>query len=71
MTLTYKMTYKANQLAKYPGQKSLRSKVIPRTHTRPNECSTWTTKVVGISVYYCNALYAARLRLLEFYLLNS
>jgi len=45
MTLTYKhdlYTDKANHRAEYLGQRSLRSKVIVRTHThtQPAKCTT-------------------------------
>jgi len=53
MTLTFENdldSVNMNQRAKYVGRRSFSLKVIVRkqTHTHGTDCSTWTTKVVGI-----------------------
>jgi len=49
MNLTFEFhlySVKMNQLAKYLGERSFRSKVVVRhTDTHGTYCSTWTTKV--------------------------
>jgi len=44
-----------NQQVKYLGKRSFRSKVVVRTHTRRTDCYAWTTKVVGIELWYFQA----------------
>ena len=66
LTFTFELDLEMNQYAKYIGQRSFCLKDIVRTHilvhTPMIDCSTWTTKVVGIRIkqvlYYAQSLSA-------------